>query len=199
MWSKVGFMGIKLDISKAYDRVEWTFLESAMRRLGFDGKLVNWIMAYIRPVSYSVVINGSTVGKFAPSRGIRQGDPISPSLFLICAEALSSLFFHVENTWVISRVPTFKRGPKLSHLLFADDSLIFCKANNVEWHRVLRILGVYEAGIGQKLNLQKTSLFFSRNTTMERRVEILNISGLTEATRIDSYLGLPTLVGRSKI
>jgi hypothetical protein len=69
----------------------------------------------------------------------------------------------------------------------------------VEWHRVLWILGVYEARTGQKLNLQKTSLFFSRNRTMDRRMEILNISGLTKATRIDSYLGLPTLVGRSKI
>jgi len=102
-------------------------------------------------------------------------------------------------TGVISGVPNSKRGPKLSHLFFADDSLIFCKANKVEWRGVFRILGVYEAGTGQKLNLQKTSLFFSRNTTMDRRVEILNISGLTEATRIDSYLGLPTLVGRSKI
>jgi hypothetical protein len=109
------------------------------------------------------------------------------------------LLFHAKNTRVISGLPTSKRGPKLSYLFFADDSLIFYQANKVEWRRVLRILGVYEAGTGHKLNLQKTSLFFSRNTTMERRVEILNISGLTEATRIDSYLGLPTLVGRSKI
>jgi hypothetical protein len=66
MWSKVGFMGIKLGMSKAYDRVEWAFLESAMRRLGFDGKWVNWIIACIRSVSYSVVINGSPMGKFEP-------------------------------------------------------------------------------------------------------------------------------------
>jgi len=66
MWSKVGFMGIKLDMSKAYDRVEWAFQESAMRRLGFDGKWVNWIMACIRSVSYSVVINGSPMGKLEP-------------------------------------------------------------------------------------------------------------------------------------
>jgi hypothetical protein len=72
------------------------------------------------------------VGLIILSRGIRQGDPISPYLFLICVEALSSLLHHAELTGVISRVPTFKKGPKLRSLFFANDSLIFCKANKVE-------------------------------------------------------------------
>jgi hypothetical protein len=120
-------------------------------------------------------------------------------LFILCAEALNSLIHHAEQHGVISGVPTSKRGSRLSHLLFADDSLFFCKANQVEWRRVLRLLGLYEGGSGQKINLQKTSIFFSRNTSLERRQEILALSGLSEATCCDTYLGLPTLVGRSRI
>jgi len=89
-------------------------------------------------------------------------------------------------------------GPRLSHLFFADDSIIFCKANSVEWRRIMRILRIYEKGSGQKLNLQKTSLFFSRNTSLERKQEILRQSRLSESHRIDTYLGLPSFVGQSK-
>jgi ribonuclease HI len=198
MWSKVGYMGIKLDMSKAYDRVEWPFLEAAMLRMGFAGKWVQWVMTCIKTVSYSVIINGSPVGQIFPSRGIRQGDPISPYLFLICAEALSALLFRAERNGVITGVPTSFRGPRLSHLFFADDSVLFCRSNAVEWRRIIRILGIYEKGSGQKLNLAKTSIFFSRNTSQTRRQEILEFSGLSEAHRIDSYLGLPTFVGKSR-
>jgi hypothetical protein len=79
-----------------------------------------------------------------------------------------------------------------------DDSLLFCKSNAVEWKRILRILGTYEKRSGKQLNMAKTSIFFSRNTTQERRQEILELSGLSEAHRIDTYLGLPTFVGKSR-
>lgn len=135
----------------------------------------------------------------SPTRGIRQGDPISPYLFLLCAEALSSLISHAAETGVITGVPTSPRGPRVSHLFFADDSLLFCRANSVEWRRLMKILGIYEAGSGQKLNLQKTSIVFSRNTSAEKKAEILNLSGFTEAQRIDKYLGLPSYIGKSKL
>jgi hypothetical protein len=136
------------------------FLEAAMLRLSLDARWVYLIMACIRSVSYSVVVNGNPVGLFSPSRGIRQGDPISPYLFLICAEVFSSLLLKAEKRGVITGVPTSPRGPSLNHLFFADDSLLFCKANSVEWRRLLKILEIYEAGSGQKLNLSKTSIFF---------------------------------------
>jgi hypothetical protein len=75
----------------------------------------------------------------------------------------------------------------------------FCKANSVEWRRLFKILGIYEAGSGQKINIQKTTIFFSRNTSAEKREEILSLSGLTEANRIDIYLGLLCLVGESRV
>jgi hypothetical protein len=199
MWSKVGYMGLKLDMSKAYDRVEWNFLEAMMSKLGFDARWIRLVMVCVQSVSYSVVINGKPVGHIKPTRGIRQGDPISPYLFLLCAESLNSLIQQAVNTRVLTGVPTSKRGPRLSHLFFADDSMVFCKANSVEWRHLFRILGTYEAGSGQKLNIQKTAIFFSRNTSAEKREEILSLSGLTEASRIDTYLGLPCLVGKSRV
>jgi hypothetical protein len=112
MWSKVGFMGMKLDMSKAYDRVEWVFLETVMKKLGFDDRWVQLVMSCVRSVSYSVVVNGHLVGNILPSRGIRQGDPISPYLFLLCAEALSALISQVVDSGAITGVPTSPSGAK---------------------------------------------------------------------------------------
>jgi hypothetical protein len=105
-------------------------------------------MSCVRLVQYSVVVNGNSVGNISPTRGIRQGDPIFPYLFIICVEALSFLIYRAVNTCIIIGVPTSPKGPRLSHLFFAYDSLFFCKANSVEWRRLIKILGVYEAGSG---------------------------------------------------
>lgn len=199
MWSKTSFTGFKLDMNKAYDQVECPFLEAVIRKLGIAEQWITLIMACVRSISYSILINGGPVGNIQPFKGIRQGDPISPYLFLICVEALSALLQKAEWKGIITGVPTSLQGPRLSNLFFADDSIIFCKANSVEWRRIMKILGIYENGSGKKLNLLKTSLFFSRNTTQEKKQEILSLSRLTETHRIDTYLGLPSFVGKSKI
>jgi hypothetical protein len=199
MWSKTGYMGIKLDMSKAFDRVEWSFLEAVMHKLGFADAWVRLVMNCVKSVRYSVVVNGNVVGNIIPSRGIRQGDPISPYLFILCAEAFGSLLHHAHIKGAISGVPTSKNGPKITHLFFADDSLVLCKTNQVEWRRLLNILDTYERGSGQKINLSKTAVFFSHNTCLSKRQEILALSGLSEANRYDSYLGLLTLVGKSRV
>jgi hypothetical protein len=122
MWSKVGYMGIKLDMSKAYDRVEWGFLEVVMAKMGFPTRWIKLVMECVKTVSYAIVVNGNPVGYIKPSRCLRQGDPLSPYLFLICAEALSSMLTRAENNGVITGVPTSKKGPRISHLFFTDDS-----------------------------------------------------------------------------
>jgi hypothetical protein len=147
MWSKVGYMGIKLDMSKAYDRVKWGFLEAVMSKLGFLYRWIKLTMECVKTVSYAIVVNGQRVGSIKPSRGLRQGDPLSPYLFLFCVEALSSMLCLVENNRVIIGVPTSKRGPRISHLFFANDNLLFYKANSVEWRRLTRILDKYEAAL----------------------------------------------------
>jgi hypothetical protein len=162
-----------------------------MEKLGFSARWIRLTMACVRFVSYSVVVNGNLVGKILPTRGIRQGDPISPYLFLLCAESLSSLLQHAENIGVIFGVPTSVKGPKLSHLFFTDNNLIFCKANSVEWRRLLKILGIYEAGSGHRLYMHKTSLFFSRNTNPAKKLEILTASGFSEACKLKPIWDYP--------
>ena len=95
-------------------------------------------------------------------------------------------------------VPTSRRGPRLSHLFFADDSFLFCKANLVEWRWLTKVLDRYEMAFGQKLNKEKMSIFFSHNTSVEKRKEITRLLGLQATDKYEKYLGLPTLVGRSR-
>lgn len=85
------FMAVKTDMSKAYDRLEWDFIKAAMERMGFHSQWIQWIMQCIITVSYSYLLNGQALGSVIPQRGIRQGDPLSPYLFIICSEVLSGL------------------------------------------------------------------------------------------------------------
>ena len=123
---RMGDLALKLDMSKAYDRVKWIWLEKIMQKLGFDNKWCALIMKCVTTVSYSMKINGKPKGHIVPSRGIRQGDPLSPYLFLLCAEGLSALIKKEVENGRLGGVAVYRWGPKISHLFFADDSLIFC-------------------------------------------------------------------------
>ena len=175
---KVGSMALKLDMSKAYDRVEWGFLKQVMLKMGFHSQWMSLIMECNSTISYSLLINGEPTGNIIPSRGLRQGDPISPYLFLLCAEGLNGLLNKAASQGDIHGVSISRRGPKLTHLFFADDSLLFCRATQAECGKIQEVLQVYESVSGQQLNKTKTTIFFSRNTTQAMQDDIKEILGV---------------------
>ncbi|XP_074287486.1 uncharacterized protein LOC141612574 [Silene latifolia] len=160
-----GSMAIKLDMAKAYDRVEWSFLQRVLVALSFDSGWINRVMACVTTVSFAVLINGHPSREFRPSRGLRQGDPSSPYLFILCAEILSHQLRRATEIGTLHGVRISTGAPSISHLLFADDSPFFVKATGEEADVVSDILRRYEQ------------------------------ASVEEQHR---YLGLPTVVGRSK-
>ena len=189
---------MKLDISKAYDRVEWRFLQSIMEKMGFPNTWIEKVMSCVSTPSFSILVNGKAYGMIHPSRGIRQGDPLSPYLFLLCAEGFSALLDQAESEGRIKRVSICRGAPKVTNLMFADDSLLFCQATQTEGETIAQILQTYERASGQSINLDKSSVYFSSNTSDSQKQQIMRILGVKEVNRIETYLGLPTLVGRAK-
>jgi hypothetical protein len=111
---------------KAYDSVEWSYLHGCLVKLGFDPSWINSVMRCVTMVWYVVKVNGDLTKPVIPTRGIRQGDPISPYLFLLCTEGLSCLLHLKEAAGELQGIRNGRQGPVISHLLFADDSIFFC-------------------------------------------------------------------------
>ena len=129
--SNEGAILCKLDIEETYDHVEWSFLVSVMEKMGFGEKWLRWIKWCLSTTSFFVLVNGTPSGFFQSSRGLRHGDPLSPYLFVIAMEALSCLLRRAVCGGFLSTCQVRGRGGdgvKVSHLLFADDTLIFCEA-----------------------------------------------------------------------
>ena len=150
--------------------------------MSFHEKWINLIMHCITTISYFVLINGVAYGSIIPTRGLRQGDLVSPYIFLLCAYGFSSLINDAARNQRISGVSICKGSPKITHLFFADDSLLFCKANIQECQNLINILQLYEASSGQKINANKSSVFFNNNTSNDRRCEVLDMLGPMQDT-----------------
>jgi len=111
-------MAVKTDMSKAYDRMEWGFVRAVLLQLGFDQQWVSWVMSCIESVSYTFLVNGSPQGAVKPSRGIRQGDPLSSYIFILCTEVLSTLCDKALLDGTLSGVRVSRASPAINHLLF---------------------------------------------------------------------------------
>ncbi|GER31074.1 RNA-directed DNA polymerase-like protein [Striga asiatica] len=193
------FMAVKLDMEKAYDRVEWESIKKTMLKMGFHVKFVQWIYSCIANPTFSFNLNGSVCGFVTSSRGIRQGDPLSPYLFILVSELLSCYLHNKINVGQFRGVRISQNGPMLSHLLFADDALVFCKADEEHSILLLDILKKYQEFTVQKVNLHKSSMFLSKNCSDGLKHRIYSLLEGVVVKRSSRYLGLPLGIGASKI
>ncbi|PNX78963.1 ribonuclease H, partial [Trifolium pratense] len=193
-----GDLALKIDISKAYDKVDWGFLRGMLERLGFANKWIYWMMLCVSSVTYSVLVNYEKVGPIFPGRGLRQGDPLSPYLFILVTEGLSSLIKDSVARGDIHGIKICRGAPPVSHLLFADDCFLFCRSNLDETRHLMNILKTYGEAAGQEINLTKSEVFFSRNISFAAQEDLSRIMGVRHVLGTGNYLGLPSMIGRKK-
>jgi hypothetical protein len=186
------FCAYKLDLSKAYDRVDWVFLEEVMHKMGFSCRWIRWIMSCVTTVRYSVKLNGALLEAFSPTLGLRQGDPLSPFLFLFVVDGLSALLQSEISSGGISPIKICRRGLGISHLLFADDTLLFFKANSDQATRVKGVRDIYATATRQLINESKCSILFSTGCGELIQDDVRGILNVQKEEFEDKYLGLPT-------
>ena len=155
-------------------------------------------MQYVEMPSLSFIVNGQPYGHVTPSRGLRQGDPLSPYLFLFCAKGLLRNTNRPMQLNACTGHRISALAPLVSHLLFMDDSLIFCKANIEQATVVKTLLNCYERASGQKVNCDKSNSYFTKGRPQACRARIMDVLGFLEASSFEKYLGLPTYIGRSR-
>lgn len=191
-----GWMLLKLDLEKAYDRVRWDFLEDTLRAAGLSEDWVGRIMQCVSGPAMSILWNGEKSESFKPSRGLRQGDPLSPYLFVLCMERLCHLIDEavIEKKW--KPITLSRGGPKLSHICFADDLILFAEASVTQIRVIRRVLETFCRASGQKVSLPKSKIFFSNNVTRGRVERISRESGIEATKDLGKYLGMPILQKR---
>ncbi|XP_026410523.1 uncharacterized protein LOC113305730 [Papaver somniferum] len=185
--NKDGFMAIKLDLSKAFDRLEWSFIMSVFKKLGFSIDWCQMIFQCISTISCSILVNGSPGDVFFPTRGIRQGHCLSPCIFIICMEALSQFLLKGEKENVIQGFKLRKDSPPISHLFFADDCMLFSKASLTYARNLMRIINKFAKASGQAINLEKSGFFTSRKMHHKHIKMLLKTLGSSS----EKYLGTP--------
>lgn len=151
---------LKLDLSKAYDRVDWTFLGLVLQAFGFDHKVCKIISQLVSTPSLAVLINGAPLDFFKPTRGLRQGDPLLPILFIILAECIGRLIERKKKYGSLKGIfPSSKCAP-FSHQQFVDDTIMGREVSIKEAKAMKEILDIYSRGTGQLINWDKSSIFF---------------------------------------
>ncbi|XP_062118800.1 uncharacterized protein LOC133832477 [Humulus lupulus] len=180
---------MKIDISKAYDSIDWNFLENLLNALCFPKRFIRWIMVCLRGSSYSLVLNGNIQGRFQGARGLKQGDPISPLLFVIVMDYLTRLLLKISTEKEFRFHPLCK-SLKLVNLCFADDLLLFCKANQDSVRLIQQVFTVFANSSGLTINKTKSRVYIGGLDAGEKD-KLLQEFCLLEGQFPMSYLGVP--------
>jgi hypothetical protein len=150
---------LNLDFEKAYDKVSWSFLEEVMRAKGFDEVWIQWINSAVKGGRVCIDVNGERGEFFRSYKGLRQGDPLSPLLFNLVADALSTMLFRASEAGIIQGVVPNLIDGGLTHLQYADDTVIFLSFSFENLRNLRIILNCFEALSGTKINFDKSEVF----------------------------------------
>lgn len=182
-------MALKVDIHKAYDMISWEYIEKALIAVGFPNRIIGWIMQLVTTPSYTIKINGSFEGFFRGTRGLRQGDPLSPFLFVIGMEGLSGLLRRAANNNLINWHPGCK-SIFLNHLAFADDLFVFARGDLHSANHIRNILNEFHGVSGLQMSTSKSEVFLGGCGYGLKRC-ILAALECREGSLPVRYLGLP--------
>ena len=155
--------------------------------------LAKLIMSCIITSSISILLNGGKLEPFLPSHGIRQGDPLSPYIFIMCMEFLSFLILKRCGDLLWDPVKASRIGPSFSHLFFADDLVLFAKVDQKNCQSVKEVLECFCDLSGQKISLHKSKAYFSPNVSFEQRNVLCSILGIASTPNLGKYLGFPII------
>ncbi|XP_019241256.1 PREDICTED: uncharacterized protein LOC109221250 [Nicotiana attenuata] len=189
---------IKLDMAKAYDRVSWKYLMHVLRRMGFAECFINMVWNLISNNWYSVMVNGQASGFFHSSRGVKQGDPLSPALFILSAEVLSRSLNKLFEDKQFRGFGMPKWFDPLNHLAYADDTIIFASANPYSLQKIVDVLAQYEHTSGQLINKSKSSYYMHAKVAGDMTNAVASITGFTKGTFPFTYLGCPIFYTRRR-
>uniref|UniRef100_A0A803QGH5 Reverse transcriptase domain-containing protein n=1 Tax=Cannabis sativa TaxID=3483 RepID=A0A803QGH5_CANSA len=170
-----GFMMIKLDMENAYDKMDWEFLMEALSFHGIKNPLLGWIKSCIQIKKMNLLINGVKQGTITPSSGLRQGDPLSPTLFILAVDLLSRLLQDYTHKGKIRGMKVTRTAPSITHLMFVDDVILFGQATIKEAQAFMDCLHLYCSWSGQAINLQKSIVHFSKGVPRTRANEITSL------------------------
>lgn len=182
---------VKLDLRKAFDTLNWSFLRKALEIMRFPSIFIEWIMTCISSTMLSVKLNGALEGFFPAKSGLRQGDPLSPYLFVIAMEVLTACINNA-TTHQDFKYHWKASSPAVSHLIFADDILLFCKGELSSVKIIMSGVSVFSNISGLKINAEKSACFFG-NVSENVAGDILNYTGFIRASFPITYLGLPLI------
>ncbi|GKB66961.1 hypothetical protein Tco_0928373 [Tanacetum coccineum] len=180
----------KVDIQKAYDTVDWNFLRAALIGFGFHDKMISWIMECVTSTSFFVSINGSLHGHFKGNRGLRQGDPISPYLFMILMEVLTLMLRRRVREAEGFTYHRFCSDMELINLCFADDLFLFAHGDLHSAKIIMDLLDEFKSISGLTPSLPKSTAYFC-NVLNHAKLAILQIMPFEEGRLPVKYLGVP--------